>query len=235
MKIGILQTGYPPDSARPTFGNYADAFKQLLSGHQFEFSEWACLDGDFPPSVASADGWLVTGSKFGAYDDLPWISKLETFLRSAYEREVPIVGICFGHQILAQALGGKVEKFDGGWSIGRVDYQFEEMTKPLPMYAWHQDQVVEIPADAIPVASTPFCQYAALSYGRKAFTVQPHPEFSPEYIKHLLDERRDSLPPEVATQADNSLLEGDTDSQAMADTIARFFKAAAPDNKQPGS
>ncbi len=226
MKIGILQTGYPPDSARPAFGNYADAFKRLLSEYEFEFSDWACLDGEFPPSVDSADGWLITGSKFGAYEKLPWIPTLESFLRSAYENSVPIAGICFGHQILAQALGGTVEKYEGGWSIGRVDYHFEEIDKPVPLYAWHQDQVIDTPSDATTVASTPFCKHAALRYGNKAFTVQPHPEFSPEYMHHLLNARRESLPADVTRQADKSLLEGKTNSSLMAELVAQFFRHA---------
>lgn len=226
VKIGILQTGYPPENTIPTHGNYADAFARLLGGHGFEFSSWAALEGELPPSIRSADGWLITGSKFGAHEDLPWIAPLENFLRDAYSNDIPIVGICFGHQILAQALGGKVQKYSGGWSVGRVEYRLDGLSDSLPLYAWHQDQVVELPPDAEVSGSTDFCQYAALTYGKKAYTVQPHPEFTEHYIKDLLDARKDVLPVTTAEQACLSIEAGPTQSDAMAQKIAEFFKDA---------
>ncbi len=224
MKIGILQCGYPPESAQPFYGTYADAFTRLLDGYDFEILSWACVDNEFPDDIHSADGWLITGSKFGAYENLPWIPPLEQFLREAYGACVPIVGICFGHQILAQALGGKVEKYHGGWSIGRVTYDLD--SGPVSLYAWHQDQVTDLPPDATVVGSTPFCQNAALSYGHKAFTVQPHPEFTHEYIHHLVTTRRNELPGNVADVAEKSLADGDAQPEVMADRIARFFRTA---------
>lgn len=230
MKIGILQTGYPPSQTIPAHGTYADAFIRLLDGHGFEFSSWAALEGELPSSTHDADGWLITGSKFGAYDDLPWIAPLEDFLREAYANDIPIVGICFGHQILAQALGGKVAKYAGGWSVGRVKYQLDGLAEDLPLYAWHQDQVISLPPDATVAGSTDFCRYAALSYGNKAYTVQPHPEFTKDYIVDLLDARKSTLPAEAAEQARQSIESGVTRSTVMADKIADFFKTAGPLN-----
>jgi GMP synthase (glutamine-hydrolysing) len=224
MKIGILETGYRPESTLAQHGSYADAFIALLDGHGFTYDSWAALEGELPPSIHSADGWLITGSKHGAYDDLPWIKPLEQFIVDAYEGEVPIVGICFGHQILAQALGGRVEKFEGGWSTGRVEYQLDGIGRRVPLYAWHQDQVTELPADATVAGSTDFCRYAALQYGKKAYSLQPHPEFTLDYIKDLLDARRDVIPADVAAQAEQSLHEGLTDSASIAAKIATFFK-----------
>ncbi len=227
MKIGILQTGYPPQTTIPDHGTYADAFMRLLDGYGFEFTSWAALDGELPGSINDADGWLVTGSKFGAYEDLPWIPPLEDFLRSAYASDIPIVGICFGHQILAQALGGTVEKYAGGWSVGRVKYQLDDIADDLPLYAWHQDQVTRLPPGAEAAGSTDFCRYAAISYGRKAYTVQPHPEFTESYMKDLLDARKDVIPAGVAKQAIESVNSGPTQSRTMAEKIAGFFKSAS--------
>lgn len=128
MKIGILTTGYPPEDTIDKHGSYANAFERLLEGHGFQFANWNCLEGEFPETANDAEGWLITGSKFGAYEDLPWISTLEDFIRNVYSKDIPIVGICFGHQVIAQALGGKVEKFDGGWSVGRVEYKLDGHT-----------------------------------------------------------------------------------------------------------
>ena len=226
MKIGILITGHPPEDTIDQHGTYADAFERLLAGHNFEFANWACLEGEFPESVNDADGWLLTGSKFGAYEDLPWIATLEDFIRSAYSKDIPLVGICFGHQILAQALGGKVVKFDGGWSVGRVEYNLEVHTEAVPLYAWHQDQVITAPDDARVVGSTPFCKNAALMYGDKAYSIQPHPEFSASFFNDLFAARKSVLPEEALAEAEASIADAlPTESAVIAGTIATFFKA----------
>ncbi len=224
MKIGILETGYPPESTAATHGSYPQAFMKLLDGNGFTFHQWAALEGELPESVHLADGWLITGSKYGAYDDLPWIKPLEAFIVQAYRAEVPLVGICFGHQIIAQALGGRVEKFKGGWSVGRVEYQLDDIGNNVPLYAWHQDQVTELPPEATVTGSTGFCRYAALQYGNKAYSIQPHPEFTREYTMELLEARRNVLPADTAASAEQSLGEGDTQSLLIAQKIAGFFK-----------
>lgn len=227
MKIGILITGHPPAETIAAHGSYADAFEHLLAGNDFEFANWECLEGEFPDSIEDADGWLITGSRFGAYEDLPWIPQLEEFIRNAYSQDIPIVGICFGHQILAQALGGKVKKFDGGWSVGRVEYDLEGHKHPVPLYAWHQDQVVSLPNDAVVTGSTPFCQYAALSYKGKAYSLQPHPEFTSEYFAELFEARKSGLPQSALDQAQLSIKAAKpTDSAAIAESIAAFFHSA---------
>lgn len=226
MKIGILITGYPPAETTDTHGGYAGAFELLLEGNGFEFENWACLEGEFPRSVEDADGWLITGSKFGAYEDLPWIPPLEEFICTAYSRNIPIVGICFGHQILAQALGGEVKKFDGGWSVGIVEYNLEGHEEPVPLYAWHQDQVVTLPKDASVAGSTTFCQYAALAYGNKAYSLQPHPEFTAPFFNKLFAARKEGLPQIAIEQAQESVKNAiPTDSAAIAKSIAAFYKS----------
>lgn len=230
LKIGILIAGHPPAESIGTHGTYADAFERLLAGNDFEFANWACVDGEFPESIDDADGWLITGSKFGAYEDLPWIPQLEEFIRGAYAQDIPIVGICFGHQILAKALGGEVKKFDGGWSAGRVEYNLDGHKEPVALYAWHQDQVVSLPQDATVVGSTPFCQYAALAYADKAYSIQPHPEFTSEFFDILLEARKAALPQTALDLAKESIeTAAPTDSAAIANLIASFFKSAIPD------
>ena len=201
MKIGILQTGRSPEELRDKHGDYDAMFRRLLAGRGLDFVTYPVLDGVLPASVHEADGWLITGSRFAAYEDHPWIPRLEDLLRKAYAAAVPIVGICFGHQILAQALGGRVEKFTGGWSVGPVAYALAEGADRAWLLTWHQDQVTEKPADAEVVASSPFCEYAALSYGDRAFTIQPHPEFTPDFLADLAAARRSALPEAVADRA----------------------------------
>ncbi|MCF8480502.1 MAG: type 1 glutamine amidotransferase [Rhodospirillum sp.] len=223
MKIGILQAGKCPEELQNVHGDYDTMFARILDGQGFTFETYPVVDSLFPPSVDSADGWLITGSKHGVYEDHPWIPPLETFLREAYAADRPIVGVCFGHQILAQALGGTVEKFAGGWSVGATDYDLASGAPPDRIIAWHQDQVITPPAEARVLASSGFCRYAMLAYGTKAFTIQPHPEFSPAFMADLLTVRRSILPAPIAQAAEDSLTLSLTSSRA-ATQITTFFK-----------
>lgn len=222
MKIGILQTGRSPDEIRSKYGDYDDLFRQLLYGRGFDFQTYKVLDGELPVSEADAQGWLITGSKFGVYEGHDWIPPFEDFLRKAYDRGVPIVGVCFGHQILAQALGGKVEKYAGGWSVGATEYTGSD-GQTERMMAWHQDQVTQLPKDAEVIGSSAFCKYAMLSYGDKALTVQAHPEFTADFLIDLMRVRRDVLPDHIAKQAEERINDRLT-SSGYAQKFEAFFK-----------
>ncbi|MDP4990508.1 MAG: type 1 glutamine amidotransferase, partial [Marivita lacus] len=175
MKIGILQTGLAPDELKGSFGEYPGFFERLLSNKGFTFQTWSVVENVFPDGPDDAYGWLITGSKHGAYEDHPWIPPLEQLIRDIVAADRPLIGVCFGHQIIAQAMGGKVEKFKGGWAIGQQTYDFGGA--PMTINAWHQDQVVQVPDGAEVVATSDHCANAALLYPGKAFTVQPHPEY----------------------------------------------------------
>lgn len=229
MKIGILQTGKVPEELRGKHGDYPGMFEQLLADPDFTFETFTVVDGDFPDGPTTCDAWLITGSKYGAYEDHGWISPLEDHLRRSFAAGIPIVGICFGHQILAQALGGKVEKFEGGWSVGVKDYAIDGIGDDVQVIAWHQDQVTELPnVNGPPVAvvgSSPFCRYAALAYGDSAWSIQPHPEFDTGYMADLVEARGGILPKKIATGALASM-DRATSSARIADHIRAFFKKA---------
>ena len=151
------------------------------------------------PTARAADGWLITGSRHGAYEDHAFIPVLEARIRDAFAAGVPVVGICFGHQIMAQALGGRVEKHTGGWVVGRRTYSFD--TGPQTLNAWHQDQVVTPPDRALTVAHNSFCAHAALLYpGHRGFSVQAHPEFADAVVQGLIDHRGPGVVPEPLLQ-----------------------------------
>ncbi|SEN17851.1 GMP synthase-Glutamine amidotransferase [Gemmobacter aquatilis] len=223
MLIGILQTGQAPDILAEQSGDYPDMFQRLLADQGLEFRTYRVLDMEFPADVAECDGWLITGSRFGAYEDHPFIKPLEAFIRAAYDAQVPMVGICFGHQIIAQALGGKVEKFPGGWSVGPTEYDFGG--ERLRLNAWHQDQVVEKPAMAEVAACSDFCQNAALVYGDRAFTVQAHPEFKDDFVDGLMKTRGKGVVPDALMAEAGARLGSEIHDQTIAERIAAFFKA----------
>ncbi len=222
MKIGILQTGLAPDALLDTSGDYPDMFARLLAGHGFAFDTFRVVEGEFPTSVYACDGWLITGSRHGVYEDHPWIAPLEDFIRTAYAGRVPVVGVCFGHQIVAQAMGGKVEKYAKGWAVGATDYDFGGHM--MRLNAWHQDQVTEVPPSAKVIASNEFCTNAALLYGDRALTVQAHPEFRPEFVDGLMRTRGKGLVPDALLANALTRLDLPLDDQPMADQIAAFFK-----------
>lgn len=222
MKIGILQTGQAPAVLKDTMGDYPDMFIRLLAGRGLEFRSYHVEAMEFPASVHDCDGWLITGSRHGAYEDHPFIKPLEDFIRKAYAENVPLVGICFGHQIIAQAMGGKVEKFAGGWAIGPQTYDFGGKT--VNLNAWHQDQVTEKPAEAKTIGSSAFCEHAALLYGDRAFSVQAHPEYGNDFIAGLMTTRGKGLIADDVMEAARARFTDSNSSAAIADQIADFFK-----------
>lgn len=234
MKIGILQAGHSPPELTEKFGDYDEFFKRLLAGNDFEFSSYPVVDGVFPAHIDDADGWLISGSKFSVYEDHEWIAPLEDFLREAFAGGKPMVGICFGHQILAQALGGKVEKFDAGWSVGVESYQLDGYSEDVTLLAWHQDQVIEPPTQARVVGSSAFCPYAALAYGDQAYTIQPHPEFEVDFVAELIEARREILPPDIAAKGINSLARKTLSADVGAHIAAFFLKQAGINHHQIG-
>ena len=223
MKIGILMAGHAPDAQRPAHGDYDAMFRRLLDGHGFAFETWDVEGMAFPASVRDADGWLVSGSRHGVYEDHPFIPPLEAFVRDAHAADVPVVGICFGHQIVAQALGGRVERFEGGWALGRTAYDLAG-GGTVALNAWHQDQVVEAPPGAVRLASAPGCANAMLAYDGRAFTVQAHPEFDAALIDAFVAARRGTGSyPDDRMDAAARATALPTQPDAVARAIARFF------------
>ena len=240
MRIGILKTGGLPDALVERHGDYHAMFDRLLKAADPGVRTFSVdvEGGEMPAAPDDADGWLITGSRHGAYEDHPWIPPLEAFLRACLEARVPVFGVCFGHQILAQALGGRVEKSARGWGFGVQDYRvagapgwLAELGEGWAGFAVHQDQVEAVPAGARVLAGNAHCPVAALSFGPDdaphAASVQSHPEFTAPFVHDLGTVRlADKLPAEQL-EAGLASLARPVDNAAWGRAVMRFFRTAA--------
>ena len=221
MQIGILLAGHVLAELEDEFGDYDYMMKDFLDGRGFTFKSWQAVDGEVPSSPQDADGWLITGSRHAVYEDHPWLDPLSAFVSDCYDVSVPIVGICFGHQLLAAALGGTVTNSKGGWNVGYQDYWIDG--RRLGLNAWHQDQVVALPESAKIIGSNPTCQFAALEYPGKALSFQAHPEFKSRFLKELAERRGPGIVPDNILRMAKRNLGRPLDTDSIAERIASFY------------
>lgn len=199
MKLGILKTDTVRPEWVPEFGEYPDMFVDLLgqADPDLQFQVYDVENGEYPADIDEVDAYLITGSKSSVYDDKPWIGELMDFVRQLDQRRKKLVGICFGHQLVAQALGGKTEKSSKGWGVGLQSYRFSEAPKwhdkealEFGILASHQDQVVRNAAGAAVLAGSEFCENAVCQVGNHILTFQGHPEFVAQYSREIMNFRR---------------------------------------------
>lgn len=236
MKVGILKTGRPPNPAIERFGTYPEMFMDLLGREAWAWRTYAADEGDFPDAPEDCDAYIITGSAAGVYESDAWIGQLMDFLRAAKGR-AKLVGVCFGHQAMAQAFGGQVIKSPKGWGVGAHSYGLaghEPFMDAAPgaapgvvrLPASHQDQVVSLPPGAEVMLASDFTPYAGLVWrDAPAISIQPHPEFEPAYAQALIEARRGRIYPD--DQADQAVasLDGDLDRERVAGWIARFLRS----------
>jgi len=232
MKLGILNAINPVQSKVNWGGSPVDAYVRFFqsTGAVFEAVGYEATQGLLPPSPGECDAYVITGSPKGAYDTDLWIADLTRFIRDGVQAGKKFVGICFGHQILAHALGGHVEKSEKGWGLGLKTYEVTQ-SKPwmngrprqMTLYFAHQDQVKRLPADAELLAGNQFCPIGMFTIRDQIFGIQGHPEFSQSIMRDIVTGHKNNGHEAVAKAAEASLDNGTPDGQIVAQWIANFL------------
>ena len=203
MKIAILQCDNVLEKFQPQFGNYPAMVQRMFEGVEPapEFTIFNCREGEYPEDVHAYDCYITTGSKASVYDDEAWIKRLIEFIRELDEKQCKLIGICFGHQLIALARGGQVEKSEKGWGVGIASNAIVdtpgwmiEAPDRLRILVSHQDQITQLPDSATVLARTDFCPYFLLQWGEHFLSVQGHPEWRNEYSRTLINDRRAIIP-----------------------------------------
>ena len=235
MKLTIIQTGDVPAALQPRFGAYPPMFRRMFeeAGQAFDYDTVPVFHGAPFPDPADLDGIVITGSAAGVYDDYIWMDPLRHFIRAAYAKRTPMLGVCFGHQIMGDALGGDVRKSEKGWGLGRHTYAvksrpgFMDSAPPtLAVACSHQDQVIVPPAGAEVLLASEFTPNAGLLYTNgAALSFQPHPEFDDSYALALAELRRGKVPDAVIDTALASVVTP-SQSRDVAGYIGEFLRRA---------
>jgi GMP synthase-like glutamine amidotransferase len=232
MKIGLLECDHILERFRHIAGDYREMFAALFNRHapRISLQYFDVCNGDFPPSLDACDAYLTTGSRFSAYDDVDWIHTLKNFMRRVQEAKKPFVGVCFGHQIMAEALGGKVSRAETGWGVGarsieviRTESWMLPAQSSCALQYMHQDQIKLLPDDGVVIGRSDHCPVAMFLVGDSMLGIQAHPEFPKAYSKALLLDRVERIGEERVKEALASL-DQPTNESVVAGWIVEFLE-----------
>lgn len=230
MKVGLLECDHVREELQHFAGDYRNMFPALFLqvAPNWEFVFYDVCNGQFPESVDECEVYICTGSKSSVYDDEPWIHDLKGFIRQIHSSGKIFIGVCFGHQLLGEALGGKVQKSSVGWCVGvhsfdliKPEEWMRPQTSPFNLLMMCQDQVLHLPPKSILLAQTTDCPNAVFRVGNNMLGIQAHPEFLKDYDKALMELRVDRIGAEKVA-AGVASLKIQTDELLVAEWIRKF-------------
>jgi GMP synthase-like glutamine amidotransferase len=241
MLIGLLQCDHVSQEHRHiTHGDYDEVYRRMLEGGAarrlaapiVRLRTYAVIDGAIPKSPSECDGWLISSSQFDAISSIDWAARLRRFILATLERAIPIAGICFGHQLISFALGGRVAR-RSTWVVGVQELRFLDNpwipARTLKLLGIHRDEVIDPPPGAVVIASTDAVRVAALVVPPCALGIQYHMELTPQYINALLDQRK-LLSPENAPNVLMSRLDEPTDRELASELLISFYLSSLDRN-----
>lgn len=232
MKLGLLLADTLDPALRDQFCGFKEVFESYFSTYvsgSLTYHSYEVSKEEFPESSKECDAYVITGSKFGVYDNEPWITQLLELVRSLFRNNSKLIGICFGHQVVAQALGGEVKRSELGWTVGRQKYeiinQLPWISKRLEgfhLLASHQDKVTQLPPSAVNFAKNEMSEYGGYYIGERVLTLQAHPEFEPEILRHIIENRKESIGPKYVTALDS--LQEPADKRLIGELFRGFLR-----------
>jgi GMP synthase-like glutamine amidotransferase len=230
MRIGLILCDHLDDDVAAVVGDYPALFDALFAPLGVAFTIYEATRGELPDDLDAHDGWLISGSRASSTDDEPWIRDVTDVTARLIEAQQPTVGICFGHQVAARALGGTVERATTGWGLGVRHFDVVDDTfaaaGPTPpqisLLMSHQDQVTKLPSDARLLATADYCPVGAFTVGDHFLGVQGHPEWTPDLARMLGARRRDRIG-EAIVDAAMQTVDGPTDHLTVAGWAVELF------------
>ncbi len=229
--LGILEVDTLYPDLKVDYLSYGHMFTQLFErlGFSFNYRFFQVQQGQLPADF-ECDAYLITGSKAGVYDELAWIAPLQEWIKASFERDERIMGICFGHQLLAHTLGGFADKSKKGWGIGLHNTHIENLPvwsehkqTELTLIYSHQDQVKQLPPQATRIAGSDFCENAAFFIDERVLAFQGHPEFSVDFTQRLLSRRADLIGADKLQQKLDEL-SPPKDADVVGQWLAKFIQ-----------
>lgn len=231
MNIGLLQCDHVREEFQNIASDYSDMFRQFFAEHipEIELTVYDVCHGELPNNVDLHDGYITTGSSHSVYEDIDWIHQLASFVRQLNEHQKKLVGICFGHQMIAHALGGRVERAESGWGIGIKSSEvkstkawMQPVQQEYNLLLSHQDQVMTLPPNGEVLAGNAHCPISMFGVGEHFLGIQAHPEFTVDYADALMQVRVDRIGQSTIDDAQSTLSRQQDDTE-IAQWIHRFL------------
>lgn len=233
ITLGIIKADEVDEELQHRFGNTNGMFQRMFSAAGVEHLSIRSFDArnySYPKRLDECDGYLIAGSRYCAFSNTPWIQQLIEFVRTLDRAQKKLIGICFGHQCIALALGGSVVKSKKGWGLGVHAYEVlttgvftEDTGTVLRLRCSHEDQVARLPERATRLLSNEFCENAGMVVARHVISFQAHPEFDRHFAEHLILNREQELGLDFAPTL--ASLDSEVDSIPVARSLIRYLES----------